>query len=80
MTTSMAHNSANGNWTLAALGWSLKAPGDLRDWDGLIQWFLEYTQDRPELTAEASMRQWRHAAALAMEGIPPKRLETDSAM
>jgi hypothetical protein len=80
VTTSMAHNSAKGNWTLDELGWSLKAPGDFRDWDGLIQWFLEYTQDRPELTAEVSMRQWRHAAALAMEGIPRKRSETDSAM
>lgn len=28
ITTSMAHNSAKGNLTLAELGWSLQAPGD----------------------------------------------------
>ncbi len=65
----MAHNSAKGNWTLAELGWSLKAPGNFRDWDGLIHWFLEYTNSRPELITAASMRQWHRAATLAVEGL-----------
>jgi len=69
VTTSMAHNSAKGNWTLAELGWSLQAPGDFRDWDGLIHWFLEYANDRPELITAATMRQWHRAATLAVEGI-----------
>jgi hypothetical protein len=30
VTTSMAHNSAKGNWTLAKLRWTLKARGDFR--------------------------------------------------
>ncbi|HWZ30386.1 MAG TPA: HNH endonuclease [Bryobacteraceae bacterium] len=65
VTTSMAGNSAKGNWTLDELGWSLKAPGDFKDWDGLIHWFLEYTNDHPGLLETASMRQW-HRAAMAV--------------
>jgi hypothetical protein len=68
VTTSMVRNSAKGNWTLAELGWSIQAPGNLKDWDGLIHWFLEYTNDRPELIAAASMRQWHRAARLAVAG------------
>jgi hypothetical protein len=76
----MAHNSAKGNWTLDELGWTLKAPGDFRNWNGLIRWFLNCTQDRPDLTTDASMRQWRHAATLAMKGILPEPVQTDSGM
>jgi hypothetical protein len=66
VTTSMARNSAKGNWTLAELGWSLQAPGKFEDWDGLIHWFLEYTKDRPELMKKvAGIRQWHLAAKLA---------------
>jgi 5-methylcytosine-specific restriction endonuclease McrA len=49
VTTSMVRNSAKLNWTLDELGWSLKPPGDLRVWDGLIQWFLQYVAANPEM-------------------------------
>lgn len=68
VTTSMVRNSAKGNWTLAELGWSLQAPGSFKDWDGLIHWFLEYTNDHPKLIAATSMRQWHRAATLAIAG------------
>jgi 5-methylcytosine-specific restriction endonuclease McrA len=73
VTTSMARNSAKMNWTLTELGWNLHAPGDFKEWDGLIHWFLEYTNGRPELVATTSMRQWRRAAkvlALAADVQP----------
>ena len=66
VTTSMAHNSAKMNWTLEELGWKLYPPGDMRSWDGLIQWFLEYTATHPEALANASVRQWHRAAKLAL--------------
>ena len=47
VTTSMAHNSAKMNWTLEELGWSLRPPGDLRKWDGLMRWFLDYVSRSP---------------------------------
>jgi len=62
VTTSMVRNSAKGNWTVAELGWILQAPGDFRDWDGLIH----CTKNRPELIAAASMREWHRAATLAV--------------
>lgn len=68
ITTSMARNSAKGNWTLAELGWSLKARGNFKDWDGLIHWFLEYTNERREMIAAPMMRQWHRAATLAVAG------------
>jgi hypothetical protein len=64
VTTSRARNSAKGNWTLAELGWSLREPGDLKIWDGLIHWFLDYANEHPEVVKAASMRQWHRAAAL----------------
>jgi hypothetical protein len=77
VTTSMAHNSAKGNWTLADLGWNLQAPGNFKDWDGLVHWFLEYTNDRPQLIAAESMRQWHRAATLAVEGLLAEPLQTE---
>lgn len=66
VTTSMARNSAKMNWTLDELGWSLRPAGDFREWDGLIRWFLEYTSTHREIIGNASVRQWRRAAELAI--------------
>jgi len=57
VTASMAHNSAKGNWTLAELGWTLQPPGKFGDWDGLVHWFVDYTDSRPQLLTDGSMRQ-----------------------
>jgi hypothetical protein len=66
VTTSMARNSAKMNWTLEELGWALLPPGDFREWDGLVRWFLEYTATRPETLGNATVRQWHRAATLAV--------------
>ena len=47
VTTSMARNSAKMNWTLNELGWTVHPPGDIKHWDGLIRWFLDYTSAHP---------------------------------
>ena len=70
VTTSMARNSAKGNWTIDELGWSLQERGDFKDWDGLLQWFLDYTNDHPTLLESVLMRQWRNAAMLAVARHP----------
>lgn len=77
VTASMAHNSGKGNWTLAELRWNLQAPGNFKDWNGLIHWFLEYTRERPELIAAASMRQWHRAAMLAADGVLTEPLQSE---
>jgi 5-methylcytosine-specific restriction endonuclease McrA len=62
VTTSMARNSAKMNWTLAELGWTLLPRGDLRDWDGLMHWFLDYTAAHPTSLRNSSVRHWHRAA------------------
>lgn len=65
VTTSMARNSAKMNWTLAELGWTLHPPGDFREWDGLLRWFLDFTAARPAMLVNTSIRQWHRAALQA---------------
>jgi len=58
VTTSMARNSAKMNWTLEQLGWTLHPPGDFGSWDGLVEWFIDYTQAHPESLTNVSMKNW----------------------
>lgn len=62
VTTSMARNSAKGNWTLEDLGWELHPAGAVADWDGLLGWYVEITSTQPALLLDDSMRKWRKAA------------------
>lgn len=63
VTTSMLRNSAKSNWTLEELGWELLPPGDFAQWDGLVHWFLRYTQQNPVLLKENYVKAW-HAAVI----------------
>jgi hypothetical protein len=70
-TTSMARNAAKMNWTLDQLGWRLHDRGDMNKWDGLLGWFLEYTDAHPEIFHAdvleiQSVRQWLSAAKQVM--------------
>ena len=67
VTTSMARNFAKMNWTLEYLGWKLYPSGSLSDWDGLLNWYLTYTERRPLLVAKGNMRQWHRAAVMSVE-------------
>ncbi len=53
VTTSMLRNTAKANWTLAELGWSLRDPGSLADWDGLMGFFLEYIESHRAILKDA---------------------------
>ncbi len=66
VTTSMARNSAKGNWSVEDLGWTLHPPGDFAEWDGLLNWYVHYTEKHPEALLDDSMRQWRRAALAAI--------------
>jgi len=68
VTTSMARNAAKGNWSLEELGWSLHGPGDMSLWDGLIQWFIDYTAAHRHVLSNQSVRQWRRAADAVLSG------------
>lgn len=66
ITTSMARNSAKMNWTLGELGWALHPPGNVREWDGMTRWFLDYSAVNPTLLASGTVRQWYRAAQLVV--------------
>lgn len=66
VTTSMAHNSAKMNWTLAELGWERRPPGDFRQWDGLLRWSLEYADKHPDAVQDSGVREWLRAGSIAI--------------
>lgn len=68
ITTSMLRNYAKMNYSIEQLGWTVHPRGDIRVWDGLIQWFVDYTaQHKETLLTSASVMRWRNAAVLALE-------------
>ena len=58
VTTSQLRNSAKAHWTLEQLGWALRPPGLLADWDGLTGWFRGMLAARPELRGNEAIRYW----------------------
>lgn len=62
MTTSMPHNGAKANWTLEELGWKLHDKGDLKDWDGLLAWFVIQIEKDESWLKVAYIRQWYDAS------------------
>lgn len=62
VTTSQRNNSAKANWRLEELGWTLQPPGRCEEWDGLMRWFVTYTEKHSALVGTAYLRRWRAAA------------------
>jgi hypothetical protein len=62
----MKSNQAKLNWTLDELGWSLRPPGDMQEWDGLTKWFLQYAASHPVAVKTDYNRRWHEAAKRAM--------------
>jgi len=63
--TSQLRNSAKSNCLLEELGWQLHKAGDLKDWDGLLAWFMEYISENPKTLADGYISSWYHAAKQA---------------
>jgi hypothetical protein len=66
VTTSMLRNSAKSNWLLEELGWKLYSPGELKNWDGLTYWFLEYAESHSEILNVPYIHRWHNAAKIAI--------------
>lgn len=67
VTTSMLKNSAKSNWTLEELGWQLKPPGNLDNWDGLMGFYIDYLNRHPDILRVVYLKRWYRAA---QESIP----------
>ena len=63
VTTSMLRNNAKSNWTLEELGWDLVPPGDFKQWDGLLGWFLEFIEQDQSHLLDGYIRTWHRAAS-----------------
>jgi hypothetical protein len=63
VTTSMLRNAAKANWTLEELGWGLRPPGSLTNWDGLMRRFVEIVDSDRSALADGYLRRW-HAAVV----------------
>ena len=61
ITTSQLGNSAKSNWTLKELGWKLKDAGDLKNWDGMMGWFMEYVKEN-KMQNVSYIKKWYKAA------------------
>jgi hypothetical protein len=57
-TTSMCRNSAKANFTLDELGWSLHPPGDMKDWNGLLGWFMDQARADRAVQDDPYLRPW----------------------
>ncbi len=62
VTTSMLRNSAKLNWTLDELGWRLVPSGDLNNWNGLINTYVElfetFSKAQISLLQDKSLSNW----------------------
>lgn len=76
VTTSMLRNNAKSNWTLEELKWPLLPPGDIRVWDGLMNWFLEYSAATPSALDVPYLKRWHRAARSCPESANPAKTST----
>lgn len=63
--TSQLKNSIKSNWLLEEIGWKLHEPGDLKDWDGLLNWFMLYVDAHQEVMGDKYIHSWHSAAKRA---------------
>ncbi len=69
VTTSMLRNSAKSNWPLAELGWEILPPGDLGEWDGLMNSFVASICDDLSSLVDPFIRRWYNIAERAKRAM-----------
>ena len=66
ITTSMIRNSAKSNWTIEEIGWELHNKGELKNWDGLVSYFLELIDKNPDYEKDSYILNWKLGLLRAM--------------
>jgi hypothetical protein len=69
ITTSMIRNSAKSNWTIEEIGWELHEKGQLDNWDGLLQYFIELTNKNPDYEKDKYVKDWKSSLIRAKNEI-----------
>ncbi len=67
VTTSMIRNSAKSNWTLEELNWKLHDSGQLNEWNGLINCFLDLSDKNSLYEKDSYISAWKVALLRAKE-------------
>ncbi|QTA91208.1 HNH endonuclease domain-containing protein [Desulfonema magnum] len=65
--TSQLRNSIKSSWLLKEVGWKLHKPGDVKEWDGLLNWFMSYIDMHPEAKDDKYINSWHRAAKRAIK-------------
>jgi hypothetical protein len=73
VTTSMLRNAMKGMCSVEDLGWTVHPPGKLEAWDGLLQWFVDFVERRPELLRHSAIKRWHKLADRARQGSAVER-------
>lgn len=60
-------NSIKSNWTLEQLHWTLRHPGDIGAWDGMLGWFIQQVSRDPQVLERAYIKRWHSAAVEHMD-------------
>ncbi|WP_080634504.1 HNH endonuclease [Leptospira weilii] len=61
VTTSMKNNLLKSNFLLNEIGFAVKEKGNLENWNGLIDWYKSYIQDKSIEFFDDSMKRWHNA-------------------
>ncbi|MDD4713573.1 MAG: hypothetical protein PHP34_09610, partial [Bacteroidales bacterium] len=69
ITTSMIRNSAKSNWTIEEIGWKLHDKGQLDNWDGLINYFLDLTNINQNYVKDNYVKDWKTGLLKAMDEL-----------
>lgn len=62
VSTSMLRNSAKANWTLEELGWTIRPPGNMSQWDGMLSWCMNFLKKDASLLKDDYIGRWYKAA------------------
>lgn len=69
ITTSMIRNSAKSNWTIEEIGWKLHDKGQLNNWDGLINYFIDLTNINQDYVKDNYVKDWKTGLLKAMDEL-----------
>lgn len=67
LTTSMKNNAIKSNWKLENIGYKVYGKGNLKEWDGLIQVYLDYININGVPDIDNSFMMWHKALLNNME-------------
>ena len=62
---------------LEELGWQVVPAGDVRQWDGLVGWFVEYVKQDDRWLTDKYIRRW-HRVALDARNTASARLRPEA--